>query len=160
MLLQIPIMWAAFQVAPASDEVESLARQYLAIRIWGAPATIGLYAVTGWLIALERTRAIFALQLWMNGLNIALDLWFVLGLGWGCAGVAVATLIAEWSGLCLGLWFCRDAFGPVFSSAWMRVRNRAALRRMAGVNTDIMIRSVLLQGRSQHSSFWARGWAM
>lgn len=145
-LLQIPIMWAAFQVAPASDEVESLARQYLAIRIWGAPATIGLYAVTGWLIALERTRAIFALQLWMNGLNIALDLWFVLGLGWGVPGVAVATLIAEWSGLCLGLWFCRDAFGPVFSSAWMRVRNRAALRRMAGVNTDIMIRSVLLQG--------------
>ncbi|MFN3971213.1 MAG: MATE family efflux transporter [Gemmobacter sp.] len=144
--LQGPIMWAAFQVAPASAEVEGLARQYLAIRIWGAPATIGLYAVTGWLIALERTRAVFVLQVWMNGLNIALDLWFVLGLGWGVPGVAVATLIAEWSGLGLGLWFCRDAFGAVFGAAWVRVRDRAALRRMAGVNTDIMIRSVLLQG--------------
>ncbi|QYK43476.1 MAG: MATE family efflux transporter [Paracoccaceae bacterium] len=145
-LLQGPIMWAAFRVAPASDEVEGLARQYLAIRIWGAPATIALYAVTGWLIALERTRAVFVLQVWQNGVNIGLDLWFVLGLGWGVPGVAVATLIAEWSGLCLGLWFCRDAFSGVFSSAWARVFDRARLRRMAGVNTDIMIRSVLLQG--------------
>jgi multidrug resistance protein, MATE family len=76
----------AFAVAPASDEVETLARQYLAIRIWGAPATIALYAVTGWLIAAERTRGVLVLQLWMNGLNVGLDLWFVLGLGWGVAG--------------------------------------------------------------------------
>ena len=39
------------------------------------------------------------LQFWMNGLNIALDLWFVLGLGWGVNGVALATFLAEWSGL-------------------------------------------------------------
>jgi MATE family multidrug resistance protein len=81
----------------------------------------------------------------MNGLNIALDLWFVLGLGWGVPGVAVATLIAEWTGLALGLWFCRAAFGPVWQAARARLRDTAALRRMAGVNTDIMIRSVLLQ---------------
>ena len=140
------IFSAAFAVAPASGQVETLARQYLSIRIWGAPATIALYAVTGWLIALERTRAVFVLQVWMNGLNIALDLWFVLGLGWGVPGVAVATLIAEWSGLVLGLWFCRSAFGPVWQSARARLRDTAALRRMAGVNTDIMVRSVILQG--------------
>jgi multidrug resistance protein, MATE family len=64
----------------------ALARDYLALRIWGAPATIALYAVTGWLIAVERTRAVLVLQLWMNGVNIALDLWFVLGLGWGVRG--------------------------------------------------------------------------
>lgn len=40
--------------------------------------------MTGWLIAIERTRAVLVLQLVMNGLNILLDLWFVLGLGWGC----------------------------------------------------------------------------
>ncbi|MGQ0567707.1 MAG: MATE family efflux transporter [Gemmobacter sp.] len=145
-LLQSLIFGAAFAVAPASDEVEGLAQQYLSIRIWGAPATIALYAVTGWLIALERTRAVFVLQVWMNGLNIALDLWFVLGFGWGVPGVAVATLIAEWTGLALGLWFCRDALGAVVASARARLRDTAALRRMAGVNTDIMIRSVILQG--------------
>ena len=145
-LVQGPLVWAACGMAPASAEVEGLARQYLSIRIWGAPATIALYAVTGWLIALERTRAVFALQIWQNGVNIGLDLWFVLGLGWGVPGVAVATLIAEWSGLALGLWFCRAAFAGQVAGAWARVWDAARLRRMAGVNTDIMIRSVLLQG--------------
>lgn len=136
---------AAFAIAPAGAEVEDLARQYLAIRIWGAPATIALYAVTGWLIAQERTRAVFGLQVWMNGLNILLDLWFVLGLGWGVPGVAAATLIAEWTGLALGLWLCREAFGPPLAAARARLAEAAALRRMASVNSDIMLRSVLLQ---------------
>ena len=144
--LQGPLVWAAFRIAPASEEVEGLARQYLAIRIWGAPATIAIYAVTGWLIALERTRGVLVLQLWMNGVNIALDLWFVLGLGWGVPGVAVATLIAECSGLMLGLWLCRDAFAARAWADRARLLAAAPLKRMLAVNTDIMIRSVLLQG--------------
>jgi multidrug resistance protein, MATE family len=143
--LQIALFAGAFALAPASAEVEGLTRQYLAIRIWGAPATIALYAVTGWLIAVERTRAVFLLQLWINGLNIGLDLWFVLGLGWGVPGVAGATLIAEWAGLAVGLWFCRDAFGPALRAAWARIGDRVALIRMVAVNRDIMIRSVVLQ---------------
>jgi MATE family multidrug resistance protein len=137
---------AALSLAPAGQEVETLARQYLGIRIWGAPATIALYAATGWLVAQERTRAILAMLLWQNGLNVGLDLWFVLGLGWGVPGVAAATLIAEWTGLALGLWFCRDAFGPALGAARARLADAAALRRMASVNGDIMLRSVLLQG--------------
>ncbi len=105
------------------------------IRIWGAPATIALYAITGWLIAVERTRAVLVLQLWINGVNIALDLWFVLGLGWGVPGVAVATLIAEWTGLALGLWLCRDAFGAARGADRARlVRPRAAAARWVAVN--------------------------
>ncbi len=143
--LQTPMSWAAFRLAPASDEVEALARGYLAIRIWGAPATIALYAVTGWLIATERTRAVLGLQLWINGLNVALDLWFVLGLGWGVSGVAAATLIAEWTGLGLGLWLCRGAFAAAGWRDPERLADPARLARMLAVNADIMIRSVLLQ---------------
>lgn len=144
-LLQHWLFRAAFLIAPASPEVETLARQYLAIRIWGAPATIAAYAVTGWLIAVERTRGVLVLQLWINGVNIALDLWFVLGLGWGVPGVALATLIAEWTGLALGLWLCRDGVLPVWRAAWARLADGAALRVMLVVNRDIMLRSVLLQ---------------
>lgn len=144
-VLQVALVAGAFTLAPASAEVEGLTRQYLAIRIWGAPATIALYAVTGWLVGVERTRAVFVLQLWINGVNILLDLWFVLGLSWGVPGVAAATLIAEWTGLALGLWFCRDAFGPVMAAAWARLGNKAALLTMFAVNRDIMIRSVALQ---------------
>ncbi len=144
-LAQAVLFAGAFALAPASAEVEGLARGYLAIRIWGAPAAISLYAVTGWLIATERTRGVLALQLWMNGLNIGLDLWFVLGLGWGVPGVAAATLLAEWSGLALGLWMCRGAFSGRQWRDWPRIFDRARLKRMMVVNGDIMLRSLTLQ---------------
>lgn len=145
-LAQVAVFAGAFALSPASPEVEALTRDYLEIRIWGAPATIALYAVTGWLIAVERTRGVFVLQVWMNGLNIVLDLWFVLGLGWGVEGVALATLIAEWTGLALGLWLCGDAFSGDQWRDWTRIFDSARLRRMIQVNGDIMIRSVLLTG--------------
>jgi len=144
--LQLPLFWLGFWLSPASAEVEGLARQYMSIRIWGAPAAIGLYALTGWLIAMERTKAVLVLQFWMNGLNVALDLWFVLSLGFGIEGVAVATLMAEWSGLALALFLCRSAFYGDRWRHWARIFDRVILRKMAVVNSDIMIRSVLLQG--------------
>jgi len=143
---QVGLMDAAFLIAPASATVEALARDYLAIRIWGAPATIALYALNGWLIATERTRSVLALQLWMSGLNVVLSLWFVLGLGWGVPGVATATLIAELTALALGLWLCRAAFSGNQWRDWPRVFDRARLKRMWSVNSDIMLRSVALQG--------------
>ena len=145
-LLQGLLFWAAFAAAPASAEVEGLARTYLAIRIWGAPATIALYALTGWLIGVERTKGVLVLQLWQNGLNIVLDLWFVLGLGWGIEGVAVATLIAEVTGLMLALWLARDALTPaVLRAGLARLGNRVAVARMFTASRDIMGRTILLQ---------------
>ena len=143
--LQWPLFAGAFAMAPASDAVEGLAQQYLGIRVWSAPAAIALYGVTGWLIAQERTRAVLVIQVAMNGLNVVLDVLFVLGLGWGVGGVAFATVLAEWSGLALGLWFCRAALRDPAMRAWAQVFDRARLIRMAVVNGDIMIRSVLLQ---------------
>lgn len=142
--VQGPLSAAAFRLAPASAEVEALARQYLAIRIWGAPATIGMYALTGWMIATERTRAILAVQMLINTINIGLDLWFVLGLGWGVRGVAAATLIAEMAGLALALWIARGALAAGLAQAGLFARDRLA--QLGRVNGDIMIRSVLLQG--------------
>ena len=144
-LLQGLLFAGAFRVSPATPEVENLARQYMAIRVWSAPAMIALYGITGWLIGQERTGAVFAIQLLMNGTNIALDLLFVLGFEWGVQGVAWATFIAEWAGVVLGLWLCRAAFAVPDWRDWARVLDRARLINMAAVNSDIMIRSVLLQ---------------
>jgi len=144
-VLQLPLFSGAFLLTPASAEVESLARDYMAIRVWSAPAIIALYGITGWLIALERTRAVLLVQLGMNSVNIALDLWFVLGLGWGVEGVALATFVAEWGGLALGLWLCRDAFAVPAWRDWPRVFDAPALKRMAQVNVDIFLRSLMLQ---------------
>ena len=142
---QIPIFAAAFWIAPASAEVEGLARAYMSIRVWSAPAAIAIYGLSGWLIAQERTRAVLMVQLFMNVTNIILDFWFVLGLGLGIEGVAVATLIAEWGGLGLGLYLCRQVFRGLALSLWQQIVNRRRLIHMMQVNGDILIRSVLLQ---------------
>ena len=144
-LAQAPLFALAFWTAPASPDVESLTSAYIGIRVWSAPAAIALYGITGWLIALERTRAVLAIQLWMNGLNIVLDLWFVLGLDWGVEGVAIATFIAEWSGAALGLWLCRGAFRQPDWRNPARIFDRNSLWRMAALNRDILIRSLLLE---------------
>lgn len=142
--LQWPIFALALWLAPASDAVEGLVITYLGLRIFGAPAAIAGYGIAGWLIAQERTGAVLALQLWQNGLNIVLSAWFVLGLDLGVGGVALATLMAEWAGLALGLWLCRAAFGVAAWRDWPRVFDRQRLVHMARVNGDILIRSVLL----------------
>lgn len=144
-VLQSALFAGAFRVAPTTPEVEGLARTYMSIRILSAPAAIAIYGITGWLIAQERTTAVLLLQLAMNGSNIALSFGLGIGLGWGVAGVAWATVLAEWSGVVLALWFCREAFaGPDWRNG-AQILNPARLRRMVAVNTDILIRSVLLQ---------------
>ncbi|MDA8586443.1 MATE family efflux transporter [Rhodobacteraceae bacterium] len=151
------IFTGGFWISPASPAVEEGARTYMAIRIWSAPAAIALFGITGWLIATERTRAVLILQVWMNGLNIILDLVFVLSFGWGVGGVASATFLAEWSGLALGLWFCRDVFLRPYWNAWARVLDRARLWSMAAVNRDILLRSLCLEATFVSFLFFGAG---
>lgn len=143
--LQVPLFQFGFWMSPASAEVEALARGYMAIRVWSAPFLIATYAVTGWLVAAERTRAILVIQLLMNGTNIGLDVLFVLGFGWGVHGVAIATVIAEISGCCLGLWYCRGGLRLDILHDRARLLDAAKLRRFASVNADILVRSLFLQ---------------
>ncbi|THH37111.1 MATE family efflux transporter [Aliishimia ponticola] len=145
--------------SPASAEVEDLTRDYLTTRIWSAPAAIAVYALTGWLIAMERTRDVLVLQLVMNGLNAGLDVLFVLELGWGVRGVALATVIAEFTALGLGLWLCRAAFAhPAWRDA-ARVFDRAKILRMAQVSGDILIRSAALLAIFTSFTFFSAGFS-
>ncbi len=144
-ITQIPLLSAALGLAPASFEVESLAQDYLNIRVYSAPAAIAIFGITGWLIAQEKTRAVLFLMLLVNTINIILDFVFVLELGWGVEGVAFATIVAEWIGLLFGLWLARDGFRDGYWKKWDQIFDRARLIKMARVNSDILIRSVLLE---------------
>ena len=142
---QAPIGWAAFALFEASREVEELARIYFDVRIWGAPATLANYACLGALLGMQRVKAALLLQLWMNGLNIALDLLFVPVLGWGVWGVALATVIAEYAAVAVGLALVARGVRPI---AGRLTRNQVlAPERLSGtlaVNRDIFIRTVCL----------------
>jgi MATE family multidrug resistance protein len=145
LLLQEPIGTIAFGLLHGSTDVESEAAAYYSIRIWGAPAALMNYVLLGWFLGLQNARWPLVLQIFMNGLNILLDLAFVTGLGWGVEGVAVATLIAEYAAAALGLLLAARRLGllpPGLAEA--RVFDGARFRRMVAVNRDIFIRTMLL----------------
>ncbi len=144
--LQAPAQWFAFWAVEATPRVEALAGAYFDIRIWGAPATLLVYVGIGWLIGMERTGAVLALTLYMNGLNIALDLLFVPVFGWGIEGVALATLIAEVSTAVIGIaviaWLHRPLGGR-----WRRrglLSDRSKTAGLLRANTDIFLRTLCL----------------
>ena len=145
LIFQNAIFTGALWISPASPEVEALARDYLFIRAFSAPAAIALFGLNGWLIAQERTREVLVLQLVMNGLNMILDVAFVLGLGWGVEGVAIATAIAEFTGLALGLYISRATLRSAAAKQWARVFQRDKLIHMFSVNRDILLRTLMLE---------------
>jgi multidrug resistance protein, MATE family len=142
-LLQWPIAEASFALMGASPDVDEAARTYFAIRIWSAPAALANYALVGWFIGLGRAGMAFRLQLLLNLTNIALDSLFVLGFGWGVAGVAAGTLIAETGAALVGLAVALRSASGLRIRLW-RVFNAGKLRRMIAVNGDIMIRTLSL----------------
>jgi MATE family multidrug resistance protein len=147
--LQVPIRMAALGILGATPEVEAFTRDYFDIRIWAAPASLGVFVVLGVLVGLGRTRTVLVTQLWMNGLNIGLDILFAGVFGWGVQGIAFGTAIAEWSTLLLGSWLLvRVLRGErQDDEAWWpreRILDAAAARETLGANADLMIRTLFL----------------
>ncbi|GLS18439.1 MATE family efflux transporter [Labrys miyagiensis] len=138
------IATVAFPFFEASPAVTDAARLYFAIRIWSAPFAFGNYAVLGWLIGMGRTTTGLFLQIGINIINILLCVLFTLGLGWGVAGTAWATLLAETGGVLVGLVVVALHFGGEFGVPRALVFDRAKFIRMAAVNRDIMVRTVAL----------------
>lgn len=101
--LQVPLLEGLLWFFPASDLVESLASDYYAIRVWGAPALLTHFVVMGMLFGLQRMGTALVVSVLLNVCNVVLDLLFVLGFGWGVEGVAAATLISEWLAAIVGL---------------------------------------------------------
>lgn len=142
-LLQWPMAWAAFWYIEASAEVEHLAERYFLIRVWAAPAAIASYAIIGWFYGLEDAKIPLILQLIVNSINIVLDFLFVFGFGWGVEGVAAASVIAEYTGLALGLIYVRRRLARLPASAQPeQVFNTSRMARMLAINRDIFFRTL------------------
>ena len=146
-LLSWPILAVAELVfAPGAAVRDSLAT-YLVIRLFGAPAALGSFVVLGWLLGLQDSRGPLALLVLTNAVNAALALLFVLGLGYGVAGVATATLIAEYAGLAAGLLLVRRRWRRLGlgRTGLPEVLVRRRFLRLLAVNRDIFLRSASLE---------------
>lgn len=143
--LQRPLQVGILALMNGSDSAEELASQYFYIRIWAAPATLGLYAFKGWFIGMQNSRTPMWIAIIINGVNIVASLAFALWLGMGIGGVALGTAIAQWSGLAIAIFFLIRYYGKLFKKEFLRnTFIITALRRFFNVNGDIFIRTICL----------------
>ena len=143
--LRGPIVQASLAAFAPSDAVRPLVESYIATRIWGAPAAICNLALLGWLLGRQRVALCLALQLVVNGANMALDVVLAVRLDMGVDGVAAATVAAQYAGLAVGLWVAqreRRALGAAWP--WRGVRDGAALAATMRLNRDIFVRTLCL----------------
>jgi multidrug resistance protein, MATE family len=143
--LQIPIERLAFWLIPGEESVFELGREYYYVRIWAAPATIGLYVFNGWFLGMQNARVPMLLTIVGNALNIGLDLYFVQVQGMRADGVALATVIAQYASLALafGCWLGLHRKLLRYLRE-VHVLDPASLQRFFRVNRDIFLRTVAL----------------
>ncbi len=144
-LFQNPIGNLSVYILGANENINSEALQYYHIRIFAAPATLGLYAIVGWFIGRQNTRIPLLLALIINISNVLFNLYFIYVVGLKSDGVAWGTLIAQYLGFMIG-------FGILISRSknhWTHLSktaliNAVELRNFFNVNRDIFIRTILL----------------
>ena len=142
-LLQYPIVNTAFHFIDTTPEVESLARLYFHILIWGAPAVLGLYSFIGWFLGMQNAKVPMMIAIVQNVTNIAVSLGLVYGLGWKVEGVATGTLVAQYGGLLIALGIWHVQYREMRKELnWKKVLHAEELKKFFKVNKDIFLRTL------------------
>lgn len=145
-LLRTPLIDLALHIVGSSEDVLHQARRFLEIRWLSAPASLANLVLLGWLLGVQYARAPVILLVVGNLLNIVLDLWLVIGLKMNVQGAALATAVAEYATLLLGLWMVWRVLAlRGISLALLKASWRGNIRKLLALNRDIMLRSLLLQ---------------
>ena len=155
LIISNPIFNIFFLLSPAETNVEILALQYIEIRALSAPFAIATIPVIGWLIALEKTRSIFYIQIFINLLNVLLNLFFVFYLEIGISGVAYATVISEFFGFFLALLISYKSISNFPKLLIKNVFEKEKWKNLFNINTNIFLRSLLLELVFISFFFWA-----
>lgn len=131
-------------IAPGA-EVEHLASLYFNICIWGAPASLGLFALNGWFIGMQNSKTPMAIAISQNILNIVASLFLVFGLGMKIEGIALGTAIAQWGGFGAAVVLLLKYYARLWKHGWPQsIWNVAAILQFFNVNKDIFLRTLCL----------------
>lgn len=146
-LFQLPIRWMALSIMQPTEQIAEQAAIYFSICIWGAPAMLGLYGLTGWFIGMQNTRTPMLVSIFQNIVNIVASVTFVFGFGMKIQGVALGTLTAQWTGFLLALYCWKRYYGRLAEYNWKDdLFKRSTMVRFFAVNRDIFIRTLFLVG--------------
>ena len=143
--LQAPVGRLAVTLIGGDAAVQAYAYEYFAIRVWSAPGTLANYVLIGWFLGLQNARVPLLIFLTINVTNIVLDLVFVIGLGMKVDGVALASVIAEYTAVLVALAFAaRELRRREGQWPWARLVNLRAYTAYFSVNANLFVRTMLL----------------
>jgi MATE family multidrug resistance protein len=144
LLIQMPLITISLNLLGASPEVRQNAQIYCSIRIWSAPASLANYTILGYLLGRQRARIALILQAAINIVNVVVALTLVIGKHWGVAGIATATLTAEWTGCLVGLGIMMAMRVHPARLRLSEILHGPSLRHLFALNRDILLRTLSL----------------
>ena len=137
-----------------SDEIRAFASVYFHVCVFGLPAALVMYGLTGWFIGMQDTRTPMTVSIFQNIVNIMTSLLLVYLFGMKVEGVALGTLTAQYSGLLLALYILRRKYAShyqlLFSQFTLKPGDYSSfsykhtLNRFFRVNRDIFLRTLFL----------------
>ena len=137
-----------------SDEIRAFASVYFHVCVFGLPAALVMYGLTGWFIGMQDTRTPMTVSIFQNIVNIMTSLLLVYVFGMKVEGVALGTLTAQYSGLLLALYILRRKYAShyqlLFSQFTLKPGDYSSfsykhtLNRFFRVNRDIFLRTLFL----------------
>lgn len=144
LLLQWPLRELMLWLISPTDDVRPLAATYFNIVIWGAPASLSLFALTGWYIGMQNSRFPMVISILQNVVNIVVSLLLVYGIGMKVEGVALGTVIAQYAGLGTGLLLLWKYYARLFH-VYGKVKTQGhKIYEILRVNRDIFLRTLCL----------------
>ena len=145
LLLQVPLFSLSASLMNTSERAYPLVLQYFFIRVWAAPATLGLYVLKGWFIGMQNSRTPMWISILINVVNIVCSLLFVIVWKMDIAGVALGTVAAQYSGVAAFFFILKRYYGKVLRYSDFRGSFRLGeMRRFFNVNKDIFLRTLCL----------------
>lgn len=142
-VLQWPIREGMLCFIGPTDDVRPLAATYFDIVVWGAPAMLSLYSLSGWFIGMQNTRIPMLVSIMQNVVNILASLTFVYGLGMKVEGVALGTVVAQYAGCMMALWCLWRYYRKVLGLRGQSF-HRSSLTAYFSSNRDIFLRTLCL----------------
>ena len=144
-LFRHPLLRLALAVVSPSPDITVFVHTYFDICVWGAPAMLCLYGLTGWFIGMQNTRIPMFISIMQNVVNIAASLSLVYVFGMKVEGVALGTLIAQYAGLFAAVLFLFISYGRLRTHySAVGVFDFQAMCRFFSVNRDIFIRTLFI----------------
>lgn len=145
LILQYPLIELSLWAIDATPEVEQYTRIYYKIRIFSAPATLGLFAINGWFLGMQNSRYPMIVTIFLNLLNIATNLIFVFYFGMNVDGVAWGTLLSSYCAITLAFILYKTTYNKVkINVSWDDLVELEELKKFFSVNRDIFIRTLCL----------------